>query len=177
MATRRNKKVKEPETLPPQVPLSIDTFAAIVDAGRGMSNCVKYIKDPAMQMETAFIGNAILEHGQMGMKDIEIARDPERISEKSKSRALVPLPFFMAMSFGFRLFKNYLETHDLEMPEKEKTSAISLMTNALNEFEKARLEGIQDHTKIEEMMKQLMDQLQEAGEDIPPIIPQKPTLN
>lgn len=46
MATRRSKKTKEFESLPTQVPLSIDTFAAIVDAGKVMEESVKYLDDP-----------------------------------------------------------------------------------------------------------------------------------
>ncbi|WP_300923378.1 hypothetical protein, partial [Turicimonas muris] len=77
MATRRSKKTTEFESLPIQVPLSIDTFAAIVDAGRVMEDSIKYIDDPLMRSETIFISHSILEQGQMGLKDIEIARDPK----------------------------------------------------------------------------------------------------
>ena len=55
MATRRSKKTTEFESLPIQVPLSIDTFAAIVDAGRVMVDSINYIDDPLMRSETIFI--------------------------------------------------------------------------------------------------------------------------
>ncbi len=95
MATRRSKKTTEFESLPIQVPLSIDTFAAIVDAGRVMEDSIKYILMilSCVSGNNLHLSHSILEQGQMGLKDIEIARDPKRQSEKSTSRALVPLPF------------------------------------------------------------------------------------
>ena len=169
MATRRSKKTKEFESLPPQVPLSIDTFAAIVDAGKVMEESVKYIDDPLLRSETIFISHSILEHAQMGLKDIEIARDPQRQKEKSTSRALVPLPFFMAIAFGVRLFTNYLATSMSKMPEEKKAAALKTMNDALAEFEKAKLEGIKDQDKIARMMQQLLEQIEENPEDLSPL--------
>ena len=57
MATRRSKKTTEFESLPIQVPLSIDTFAANVDAGRVMEDSIKYIYDPIMRSETILISH------------------------------------------------------------------------------------------------------------------------
>ncbi|ANU65451.1 hypothetical protein [Turicimonas muris] len=169
MATRRSKKTTEFESLPIQVPLSIDTFAAIVDAGRVMEDSIKYIDDPLMRSETIFISHSILEQGQMGLKDIEIARDPKRQSEKSTSRALVPLPFFMAIAFGVRLFTNYLTTSLPKMPEEKKTASLKTLNDSLTEFEKAKLEGIKDQDKIARMMQQLIEQIGENPDDLSPL--------
>lgn len=166
MATRRTQKIKDFTSLPPQVPLSIDTFAAIVDAGRIMSDSTKYIDDPLMRTEVVFISNAILEHGKCGLKDIEIARDPKRKSEKSTSRALVPLPFFMAISIGVRLFVTYMETRMPTMPEEEKKSALNTLRNSLQAFEDAKLEGLKDQDRIAQVMKHLIEHLEDNIEDI-----------